>query len=66
MIFTSIQFWGIFVVFLTIFALLRRSTRTGMMLYVTIVSLGFFYFANGWLMQLLPLTALISWSLTKP
>ena len=65
MIFTSIQFWAVFVVFLTIFALLRRSTRTGMMLYVTIVSLGFFYFANGWLMQTLPITALISWSLTK-
>ena len=65
MIFTSIQFWAFFIVFLTIFALLRRSTRTGMMLYVIIVSLGFFYFANGWLMQLLPLTALISWSLTK-
>ena len=65
MIFTSIQFWAFFIVFLTIFALLRRSTRTGMMLYVIIVSLGFFYYANGWLMQLLPLTALISWSLTK-
>ena len=65
MIFTSIQFWAVFVVFLTIFALLRRSTWTGMMLYVTIVSLGFFYFANGWLMQTLPITALISWSLTK-
>lgn len=65
MIFTSIQFWGIFIIFLMIFAVLRRSTRTGMMLYVSIVSLGFFYYANGWLMQLLPLTALISWSLTK-
>ena len=65
MMFTSISFWAIFVIFLMMFALLRRSTRTGMMLYVTIVSLGFFYYANGWLMQLLPLTALISWSLTK-
>ena len=65
MMFTSISFWAIFVIFLMMFALLRRSTRTGMMLYVIIVSLGFFYYANGWLMQLLPLTALISWSLTK-
>ncbi|MBR4644546.1 MAG: MBOAT family protein [Bacteroidaceae bacterium] len=65
MIFTSIQFWAIFIIFLMIFALLRRSTRTGMMLYVTIVSLGFFYSVNGWLMQLLPLTALVSWSLTR-
>lgn len=65
MMFTSISFWAVFIIFLMMFALLRRSTRTGMMLYVTIVSLGFFYHANGWLMQLLPLTALISWSLTK-
>ena len=65
MIFTSIQFWAFFIIFLMIFAVLRRSTRTGMMLYVTIVSLGLFYYTNGWLVQLLPLTALISWSLTK-
>ena len=65
MIFTSIHFWAVFIVFLTIFALLRRSTRTGMMLYVTIISLAFFFYANRWMMQLLPLTALISWSLTR-
>ena len=65
MIFTSIQFWVFLIIFLMIFAILRRSTRTVMMLYVTVVSLGFFFLANRWLMQLLPLTALISWSLTK-
>ena len=65
MVFTSIQFWAFFVIFLMIFAILRRSTRTGMMLYVTAASLGFFFLTNRWLMQLLPLTALISWSLTK-
>lgn len=65
MVFTSIHFWAVFIVFLIIFALLRRSTRMGMMLYVTIVSLGFFYISNNWLMQLLPITALISWALTK-
>lgn len=65
MAFTSIHFWAFFIVFLAIFALLRRSTRTGMMLYVTITSLGLFFISNNWLMQLLPLTALISWSLTK-
>ena len=65
MIFTSIHFWAFFIVFLTIFALLRRTTRTGMMLYVTIISLALFFYTNHWLMQLLPLTALISWSLTK-
>ena len=65
MVFTSIHFWAVFIIFLMIFAMLRRFTRTGIMLYVTIISLGFFFFANRWLMQLLPLTALISWSLTK-
>jgi D-alanyl-lipoteichoic acid acyltransferase DltB (MBOAT superfamily) len=65
MIFTSIHFWGVFIIFLMIFSFLRHSTRTGMMLYVTLASLGFFFHANGWTMQLLPLTALISWSLTK-
>ena len=65
MMFTTISFWAVFIIFLMIFAVIRLSSRTGMMLYVTIVSLGFFYLANGWLMQLLPLTALISWSLTK-
>ncbi len=65
MMFTSISFWAVFIIFLIMFALLRRSTRTGMMLYVTIISMGLFYYTNGWLMQLLPLTALISWSLTK-
>lgn len=65
MIFTSIPFWAVFVVFLTIYAILRRSTQTGMMLYVSAVSLGFFYLANGWLAQLLPLTALFSWALTS-
>lgn len=65
MIFTSINFWGVFIIFLMVFSFMRYFTRTGMMLYVTLVSLGFFFFANGWTMQLLPLTALISWSLTK-
>ncbi len=63
--FTSIPFWATFTAFLLVYAILRKSTRTGMMLYVVACSLGFFYLANGWLMLLLPTTALLSWSMTR-
>lgn len=51
--------------FLLIFALLRKSTRTGVMLYVVACSLLFFYVANGWLMLLLPATAVVSWLMVR-
>ena len=54
-----------FIAFLLVYALLRKSTRVGMLLYVVACSLGFFYLANGWLMLLLPSTALVSWGLTR-
>lgn len=63
--FTTIPFWAAFVAFLLIFALLRKSTRTGMMLYVVVCSLLFFYVANGWLMLLLPATAVVSWLMAR-
>jgi hypothetical protein len=64
MLFTTIPFWAMFIAFLFVYALLRGTTRIGMLLYVVACSLGFFYLANGWLMLLLPATALISWGLT--
>lgn len=64
MLFTTIPFWALFIAFLLVYAIMRKSTRTGMMLYVTAFSLLFFYLANGWLMLLLPATAVLSWSLT--
>ncbi len=63
--FTSITFWAAFIAFLSVYAILRKSTRMGMILYVIVCSLGFFYLANGWLMLLLPLTAVVSWSMTQ-
>jgi D-alanyl-lipoteichoic acid acyltransferase DltB (MBOAT superfamily) len=65
MLFTTIPFWAMFIAFLLVYALLRKSTRVGMLLYVVACSLGFFYLANGWLMLLLPSTALVTWGLTR-
>jgi len=65
MIFTSIPFWSLFILFLCVFAFIRRSSRTGMMLYVAAFSLLFFYLANDWLMLILPALALFSWAATR-
>ena len=65
MLFTTIQFWAAFVAFLFIFALLRKTKREVLQLYVIAASLGFFYLSNHWLMLLLPATALVSWMLTE-
>lgn len=64
MLFTTIPFWASFIAFLLIYALLRKSTRTGMMIYVVLSSLLFFYLANGWLMLLLPATGIASYYIT--
>lgn len=61
MLFTTIQFWATFIVFLLIFALLRKSTKMGMMLYVTAFSLLFYYLNSGLLMVVLPAVAFVSW-----
>ncbi len=65
MLFTSMSFYALFVVFLTIYAVLYRSSRTLMMLYVTLFSLYFFSRMNPAVSALLPLTALLSWSLVR-
>lgn len=65
MVFTTIQFWAAFIAFLLLFALLRKTKRELLMLYIIVASLGFFYLSNSWLMLLLPATALVSWVLTE-
>ncbi len=65
MVFTTLQFWAAFAAFLFLFALLRNARRELLILYVILASLGFFYLSNGWLMLLLPATALVSWLLTR-
>jgi len=61
LLFSDISFWLVFVLFLAFYALIRRYTRVGMLLYVIAFSLLFFWLANGWLMLLLPSVAVVSW-----
>lgn len=65
MIFNTLTFYALFIVFLAIYAVVRRTSRTAMMLYVTAMSIAFFYKANAELCFLLPATALFSWAATK-
>ncbi len=61
----SIQFALLFIVFLLIYNLLKHRSRPAMMVYVIIFSLFFAYKANGLLMVLLPLTAIVNYLLTQ-
>lgn len=60
--FSDFSFWLVFLFFLAFYALIRRYSRVGMLLYVVAFSLLFFRLANGWLMLLLPSVALVSWA----
>ena len=62
---TTIQLWATFIAFLFFYALLLKTKRKLMILYVIASSLGFFYLSNRWLMLLLPATAIVSWILTE-
>ena len=63
--FLSMGFWLVFLLFLGVYALLKKSTKCGMMCWVIGFSLFFFYKANGWLMLLLPATAAANWLLVE-
>lgn len=65
MLFNTISFYAVFIVFLTIYAVLQRTSRTLMMLYVVLFSLAFFSRMNPEVAMLLPLTALLSWAMTR-
>lgn len=65
MIFNTISFYAIFIVFLIFFVIIKKMTKIGMMLYVSAFSLFFFYKANAELCFLLPITALFSWEMTR-
>lgn len=65
MLFNSMSFYAVFIVFLMIYAVLYKTSRTLMMLYVTLFSLYFFACMNPGEAMLLPLTALCSWSMTR-
>ena len=61
----TIPFMVTFIVFFAIYLFVNRTRRTAMMVYVVAFSLFFAYKANGILMLLLPMTALLSWALTE-
>ncbi len=61
----SIPFAVLFVVFLTLYAIIRSVSRTAMMLYVIAFGLFFAYKANGAVMWMLPLTAVANYALTQ-
>lgn len=65
MLFTTLPFWALFIVFLLIFAVLRRFTTMGMMLYVVAFSLGFYTLATGVQMVVLPAVAIVTWYGTR-
>lgn len=65
MLFNTISFYAVFIAFLTIYAILQRSSRTLMMIYVVLFSLTFFTRMNPEVAMLLPLTALLSWAMTR-
>lgn len=61
MLFTTIQFWALFIVFLLFFVLIRQYSKWGMMLYVTAFSLVFYALSSHWLMVFLPAVAVFTW-----
>lgn len=63
--FSSIEFWALFVAFLGGFAFLRTRAKRLRVAYVIVFSLFFFYKANGFLMLLLPATALLTWGMSE-
>ncbi|MBQ7634153.1 MAG: MBOAT family protein [Bacteroidaceae bacterium] len=65
LLFCSIRFWAVFVVFLAGYALLRYSRRGAMMAYVVAFGLFLAFKANGLLMLLLPFTAVATWMLVN-
>lgn len=63
LIFASGLFWALFMLFLPIFAWLRRS-KWQMMTFMITFSLFFYYKTSGWFMSMLVVTAATDWMLS--
>ncbi|MGN0211803.1 MAG: MBOAT family O-acyltransferase [Muribaculaceae bacterium] len=63
MIFSSGLFWVLFIVFLPVYALLKRR-RVQMMVFVLAFSMYFYYKSSGWFFLLLVATSLCDWLLS--
>ena len=61
----SIPFAVLFIIFLSVYILLRNYSRTAMMTYVIAFSLFFAYKVNGEMMWMLLFTAIINYALTQ-
>ncbi len=64
MIFSSGLFWVLFLIFLPIYAALKRRT-TQMMIWVVAFSLYFYYKSSGWFFLLLTFTSMCDWLLSR-
>jgi len=64
MIFSSGLFWCLFMMFLPLYALLKKR-RLQMLLFVVAFSLYFYYKSSGWFFLLLVGTSLIDWGLSR-
>ena len=64
LLFSSGQFWVMFIGFILVYACLQQR-KIQMMLYVTAFSLLFYYLCNGIIFLLLPFTALVDWFLAQ-
>lgn len=63
--YTDINIEAMLVAFLAIYTLVKRASRTAMMLYVVAFNLYFAYRLNGSVMWLLPATACFNYALTQ-
>ena len=64
MLFSCGLFWVVFLVFLPIYAMLKRR-RLQMMIFVLAFSLYFYYKSSGWFFLLLVCTSLCDWLLSR-
>ena len=64
LVFNSGLFWCLFLIFLSIYGLLK-SRRTKMMIFVIAFSLYFFYKSSGWFFLLLVATSVLDWFFAK-
>ena len=64
MIFSSGIFWGLFIVFMPVYAMLRRR-KWQMVTFVIAFSLFFYYKSSGWFFLMLMATSLLDWNLSR-
>lgn len=63
MIFSSATFWALFLIFIPVFAILRRRLIQ-MLLFVVAFSFFFYYKSSGWFVLLLAFTSVADWYLS--